>query len=243
VGAPSSAGWPAWGGSSSWRSEDALDLTADPVVLDPELPSEQVPKVAGFLVLFLLVGVPMAAEGYPAAFVGKVAAHLVLAGVGLLVLWKTRSLDYVLDPTARSVVFRKRLLGRESRRQVCSFDDVAAVAVECRRFQTKHRSWFEYRLVLVTKAGEVVPLTEDSHDHVGADREAARLAEFLGCDVVGAREGARLSVDARPGEEPTVFQEGVEGQLVPYGGQAVVGPSLGLALVVALASVGLAWVY
>ena len=222
---------------------EALDLTATPVVLDPAVPAERIPEIAALVLMPLLLGVPLFAGEYPGQPVWAAGAHTLVLVVVFLVVAKTRRVDLVLQGESRRLARRTRFLGKQSVQDLAGFDEVAAVGVQCLRHHTKNRSWFEYRLVLVLGDGSLVPVTDDDQDPVTADREAARLAEFLGCPAVPAAEGRRLTVTPQEGGPPTITQDAVDGPLVPYGGQGVVGPALGLALASLAASFGLAKLY
>lgn len=223
---------------------DPLDLDARPVVLTRDVPIARVLFVTatvlgvGALTLLTFAGKRQDLPLWPTALnLAACTALLTLLRTGL-------TIDFVLDDEAGTLDSRRRFFGGETRQPVARLDEISAVAVECRRYVSKSRSWLNYRVVLVLADGQRFPVSDATRDCAAANVQATRLASHLGCAVVPGGEGRRLEVEPVEGKEPRVIQAQVEPfHLPPANAPGVVAACLAATFVAGALSYGLAWLY
>lgn len=221
---------------------EPLNLDRAPVVLELDVPVEKILSVTAVVFALFGPGLMAMAGTRPDLPLWKAGLHLLALGALLGVVRAGLQIDYVLE--ADQVARRRVLFGQETRWPVASFEEVAAVSVECRRHVTKSRSWLTYRLVLVRRDGELVPVSHSVRDPAAVTAQATRLAKYLGCAMVPGAEGRRLTIEPAEGKAPRIIQQEVEPYLLPQGNSPEVTMiSLAVIVVAGGLAYGAAWSY
>ena len=102
-----------------------------------------------------------------------------LGGVSA-VLRKVTDNYHLLDTTRRELFYHRRFLSRHTRRLVGRFSELLGLAVTGAQRSSKTRRWWEYHVVLVTRGGKILRIS-DPHEITpdALNAIAERLAELM----------------------------------------------------------------
>lgn len=106
---------------------------------------------------------------------------------------------YLLDNRRQVLVFRRTFLGLASDTDVCGYGQIAIVTVLSTQKQTKHSSWWEYAVTLVTPREDLITITDWTRDLGTANHFGAALARHLAVDHAPGRPGQVLRLRRDPG--------------------------------------------
>lgn len=130
-------------------------------------------------------GDPLGVWRWPAAIMSLGATLLCGVGASLTDDY------YLLDFDSQEVRLRYQLGNWVQTRRVAGFGEVAGFALQCRKHSSKHSSWWEYALIMVTHEGRVHRLSDFQRDQRMAFNSLAHaLARELDVEYWPGREEA-----------------------------------------------------
>lgn len=185
-----------------------IDLTGPESRLDIDSPFEQFLKILIFfficlIVVFLVTKSP--AVYAIVAFVGSVVS---------IIVYKTTDCTYIIDNANRCLDYSVTCAGFEKRDMVCSFDEIQCVSSTATYVSVKNDSWHDYRIVIVTKTGEIIKVSDNWKEALLVCNEIAKmLAEHFDAEYLPGDLECSVSVTSDPKSqyvivslEPTTYQ-------------------------------------
>lgn len=194
-------GWPI---AETGVAGQAPDLP-ERLILDLDTPLEQamlgVAIVGGIGALFALFATLEDSSNF-----GYIVLGLLLGGLGL---WLRSQVDtyYILDRPRKTVLFRRKFLGREEEIPVLTFDQLYALSIQGRFRQNKYSKWWEYALLLVGRQGRQIRVSDFFCNHEGFRRVQSagqEAAANLGVPLIEGGPEKELKVRPGPAGEPVI---------------------------------------
>lgn len=192
-----------------------LRLEASEVPLEIETPLERwlPPVTLGSTSLGVVALVAWLGGSY-GTVPGLAPAALLALGVLSFLLGRTLEAFLVLDNRRRCLDYVRRVPLLGTRRTLCRFEDVVAVAVAGRRERRMGAWWWSYGVVAVLGTGQVLPLLEPVDEDLAlADRNARALAARFRVPAVPGVARAFLGVKKDPASgivSAEQFEQGYE---------------------------------
>lgn len=125
-------------------------------------------------------------------------------------LYKATNNFYILDFHQGKILYHQQFFFFKSISVVCRFDELAGFSVSGKQESSKTRKWWESHIVLVTKQGKVIRLSDSKEDGLVQQNEIIRqLADLLHTQAIKGEEWliVRAKFNKTSGETELHLQE------------------------------------
>lgn len=120
--------------------------------------------------------------------------------------------SYIISNEKKVILYRRSIMGTDTDTHLCSFSDVAFVAVSGGiNISAKSRSW-SYPIVLILKSGNIIPLTSGTPGYgalEASNYSGKQFADHLGAEFFPGEEekGIRVDCDEKSGALEVTYIE------------------------------------
>lgn len=123
-----------------------------------------------------------------------------------ITLYKCTDNFYLFDLERSMVFYHFKFFSFLKITPLISFDEIQTIAVDCARRQSKSRVWYEYAVILISRAGEKLRIS-DWHEYPLTVLEDYTdwLADRIGAEKLPGQEMMCIKLEKRPSGTDVVF--------------------------------------
>ncbi len=123
---------------------------------------------------------------------------LIVAGAGLLCRWFTDNY-YIMDTVEKKIYYHFKFFSYEAVSLFLSADQIEAIGVTGKKCSSKHSVWWEYKIVVIDKPGNMIDFSDRTRDSRFEHNEKARgMAAVMQCNFAECPPEAHIKVTKDP---------------------------------------------
>ncbi|HNY10359.1 MAG TPA: hypothetical protein PKK26_02095 [Candidatus Wallbacteria bacterium] len=123
---------------------------------------------------------------------------LIAAGAGFLCRWFTDNY-YIMDTVEKRIYYHFKFFGYESVSLFLAADQIEAIGVTGKKCSSKHAVWWEYKIVIIDKPGNMTDFSDRTRDSRFEHNEKARgMAAVMQCNFAECPPEAHIKVTRDP---------------------------------------------